>query len=392
MTLRSDLDVEAVLEQLVQIDSRNPDLSPESPGEGPVAEATAEILADLGLEVALHEVRPGRPNVIGILPGDDTLPTLALEAHLDTVPTPPGGIPVRREGRRLYGRGSCDTKGSLASMIGAVHRLAQRRGPRPTVLVVGAVDEEYVMKGAAALLEQLPPVDGVVVGEPTSLVPVRAHNGFIRLRAHVHGRPAHSSKAHLGVNAILGGARLLLALDEEVGTPLRDRPHPLTGPALLTATMIDGGIAPNVVPDHCGISLDRRLAPGERPETALAEIEAVLDRLRAEGHEVALDQPLIALPGLETPASDPFVAAIERAVQDALHRTQPAEGVTYSTDACYLNGHGGLPCVVMGPGSIDQAHTADEWVDLDEVIAGVDVYAALLELAAAADSPWRKTT
>ena len=389
MTSRSEFDAEAVLEHLVRIDSRNPELAPDSPGEGPVAEATAQMLADLGLEVSLHEVRPGRPNVIGILRGDDALPTIALEAHLDTVPTPEGGIQVRREGRKLYGRGSCDTKGSLASMMGAVHRMAQSGGPRPTVLVVGAVDEEYVMKGAAALLDQLPPVDGVVIGEPTSLVPVRAHNGFIRLRAHVHGRPAHSSKAHLGVNAIMAAARLLLELDEAVGIPLRDRNHPLTGPALLTATMIDGGVAPNVVPDHCGIWLDRRLAPGERPESALAEIETVLQRLRTKGHDVALDEPLIALPGLETPATDPFVTAIEEAVEASLHRSQPAEGVTYSTDACYLNGHGGLPCVVLGPGSIDQAHTADEWIDLDEVLAAVDVYTTLLNSAAAADSPWR---
>lgn len=388
MTDRSTFDPEAVLEQLVRIDSRNPELAPDSPGEGPMAEATAQLLEDLGLQVSLAEVRTGRPNVIGVLPGDDDLPTLALEAHLDTVPTPPGGIPVRVEGRRLHGRGACDTKGTLVSMIGAVQRLAASGGRRPTVLVVGAVDEEYVMQGAAALLDQLPPVDGVVVGEPTSLVPVRAHNGFIRVRAHVHGRPAHSSKAHLGENAILGASRVLLQLDDEVGAALRDRSHPLTGPALLTATMIEGGVAPNIVPDRCSIWLDRRLAPGEDPRQALAEIDAVFARRRDAGDRVELDEPLISLPGLETEPADPFVLAIERAVGAALGVPRTSEGVTYSTDACYLNGHGGIPCVVLGPGSIDQAHTADEWVDLDEVVRGVDVFHELLLAAADPGGPW----
>jgi acetylornithine deacetylase len=366
------IEPEALLERLVSIDSRNPELSPDSPGEGPVAEATAEVLEQIGMTATLHEVVPGRPNVIGVLAGDDALPSIVLEAHLDTVP---GIVPVRREGRRLYGRGTCDTKGSLVSMIGAVERLAAGSGPRPTVLVVGVADEEYVMKGAARLLDQLPEVGGVVVGEPTSLVPVRAHNGFIRVQARVEGVTAHSSKAHLGVNAILGAARAVAALEDELGGSLRERRHPLAGPALLTATMIEGGVAPNVVPDRCEVWLDRRLAPGERPEDALADIDRVLEGVRRGGDRVHLAEPIVALPGLETPADHPFVKAAEEATGRA------SEGVTYSTDACYLNGHGGLACVVLGPGSIDQAHTADEWIDLDEVVRCIDLYADLVRAA-----------
>lgn len=380
--MSSSLDVEALLERLVRIDSRNPELSADSPGERPLAEAVAEVLGGIGADVTLHEVIDGRPNVIGTLPGDDHLPTIVLEAHLDTVPTPPGGIEVRREGNRLYGRGSADTKGSLASMIAAAERLQQRSGPRPTVMIVGAADEEYVMKGARALLDDLPPIDGIVIGEPTSIVPIRAHNGFIRVRMQVRGVTAHSSKAFLGLNAIVAASRCVIALEDRLGAHLHDRHHPLTGPALLTSTMIEGGVAPNVVPDLCSVWLDRRLAPGERPEAALAEVEAILGELRRQGHQVELDEPLIALPGLETPADHPFVNATETAVGRVQGAAVVADGVTYSTDACYLNGFGDLPCVVLGPGSIDQAHTADEWIELDQVHQCVDVYDELFIAAA----------
>jgi acetylornithine deacetylase/succinyl-diaminopimelate desuccinylase-like protein len=380
---RSATETDELLRHLMAFDSRNPDLAPESPGERPLAEEVAVLLRERGLRTELHDAVGNRPNVVGVLPGTPGQPTVLFEAHLDTVPTPTGGIPVREEGRRLFGRGTCDTKGSLAAMIAAAGRLAELSGPRPTLVVAGVADEEYVMRGAAALPSQIPPVDGVVIGEPTSLAPVRAHNGFIRVRVQVGGRTAHSSKAHLGVNAIVHAARVVTALDDRLGERLRGRPHALTGPALLSPTMVSGGVAPNIVPDRCEVMFDRRLAPDESAAVALAEIDEVLDRLRADGVVVRLDEPIVALPGMETGQELPIVRAAEQAVADTLGRPVPAHGVTYSTDACFLSGTAGLPCVVLGPGSIDQAHTDDEWVDLDEVATAVDVYVALaLSLAA----------
>jgi acetylornithine deacetylase len=382
-------ETEAVLRRLMQFDSRNPDLAPDSPGERPLAEEVAALLRERGLETALHDAVGSRPNVVATLPGTPGEPTVLLEAHLDTVPTPAGGIPVRQEGRRLYGRGACDTKASLAAMIVAAGRLSEHTGPRPTVLVAGVADEEYVMRGAAVLAEQLPPVDAVVIGEPTSLAPVRAHNGFIRVRVQVGGRAAHSSKAHLGVNAIVQAAKVVTVLDSRLGERLRRKPHALTGPALLSPTMVSGGIAPNVVPDRCEVMFDRRLAPDESVAVALAEIEEVLGVLRDEGVSAHLDEPIVALPGMETLGETPVVRAAEEAVALVLGQHVGAQGVTYSTDACFLSGHAGLPCVVLGPGSIDQAHTDDEWVDLDEVATAADIYVAFVLALAAHTAPAR---
>lgn len=368
------LDTIELLEELVRIESVNPAMG--GSGERTIAEFLAGVLRDLGLEVATHEVLPGRPNVVGTLPGRTNTAVL-LEAHIDTVALPEGGLPVRRVGDRLIGRGACDTKGSGAAMVGALAALAADGDDRPTVIFAGAMDEEVAMLGSRALLDQLPPVHGAVIGEPTSLAPVRVHNGLARFRVVARGRSAHSSRADLGVNAISAAARAVVTLDELLPR-LRERAHPLTGPALLTAGVVKGGVAPNVVPDRCEILLDRRLAPGERSEEVMAEIDELLEGLRGRGDDVSRDEPYILLPAVETPANHPLIEAAEAAVADVLGRREVAGGVPYGTDGSNLSGLGGIPCVVLGPGSIDQAHSEDEWVPIHEVEQAVAIYAELV--------------
>ncbi|MGQ0669119.1 MAG: M20 family metallopeptidase [Actinomycetota bacterium] len=368
------LDAVELLEELVRIDSVNPAMG--GRGEGEVAAFLAGVLRDLGLEVETHDVAPGRPNVLATFPGRSDAAVL-FEAHLDTVALPDGGLPVHRESSRLVGRGACDTKGSCAAMVGALAALAGDGRDRPTVVFAGVVDEEAAMLGSLALLEQLPSVLGAVIGEPTALAPVRLHNGLARFRIVVRGRSAHTSRAHLGVNAISAAARTVVALDEELLPRLRARAHPLAGPALLTAAVVQGGVAPNIVPDRCEVLLDRRLAPGERSEDAMAEIDEVLEGLRGRGDHVLREEPYILLPAVETAEDDPIVLAAEAAVEHVLGRREAAGGVPYGTDGSNLSGLGGIPCVILGPGSIDQAHSEDEWVPIEEVKQAVAVYAEL---------------
>jgi acetylornithine deacetylase/succinyl-diaminopimelate desuccinylase-like protein len=270
------LDVVDLLEELVRIESVNPAMG--GSGEGSVASFLADILRGIGAEVSLDEVEPGRPNVIGVLPGTADSAIL-LEAHIDTVALPEDGLDVRREGDRVAGRGSCDTKSSCAAMVAALDALS-REPRRSTVVFAGAMDEEGAMLGSRALVERLPPVSGAVIGEPTSLAPVRVHNGLTRFRLRARGVSAHTSRAHLGVNAISAAARAITALDGELVPRLHGRSHPMAGPALLTVAVIHGGIAPNVVPERCEIVLDRRIAPGEAPEHAMKEIDEVLETVR----------------------------------------------------------------------------------------------------------------
>jgi acetylornithine deacetylase/succinyl-diaminopimelate desuccinylase-like protein len=365
--MSAPIDPVDLLEELLGIDSVNPAMG--GPGERVLAEHLAKILQDIGCRVSLLEgaSSPERPNLVAVLPGTMPRPTLLLEAHLDTVAQPRIPIKLRREGGRLYGRGACDTKGSIAAMVAALSRLISR-SDRPTVVFAGAADEEVAMTGARALLGQLPPVDAAIVGEPTSLSPVRVHNGMLRFRIVARGTAAHTSRAHLGVNAIAAAARAVLAIQDQLVPALQARPaHPLAGPALATAAVIRGGVAPNLVPEWCEVDVDRRLAPGEDPADALAEVDALLEPLRAAGDAIVREEPRILLPAVETPADHLLVRTVEATVTRVTGRSVTAGGVPYGTDASYLSGSGGIPCVILGPGSIDQAHTDDEWVPIREV-------------------------
>ena len=362
---------------LVAMPSVNPDLA-EGDGELPLMQRVADILSESGLDVRVQPVEGGRGNVLATLKG--TAPgTVVMEAHLDTVPMPiePCGPSLTRG--RIWGRGACDTKASVAAMLAAMRLLAADDRPRPTVLFAGVVDEEYVMRGAQELAGELADVDGVIVGEPTNLLPVRAHNGCVRFAIVVRGHTAHSSKAFLGRNALLDAARVMLALEEHVGQSLRSRPHVLTGPGLLTATEIVGGTAPNVVPDRCTVRFDRRTTPGESVPNVLAEIDAVLEMVCTEqGLDAVRVTPWLELPAVETEPGHRLVQMAEEACADVLRRDVSASGVPYCTDANVLSGLAQVPSVVLGPGSIDQAHAPVEWVAVDEIERAVTLYVDLI--------------
>ena len=378
--------VELLLE-LLAVDSVNPAMG--GRGERWIAELLAGVLEDIGCDVSqpVGAGSPDRPNLIATLPGAPDLPVLLLEAHLDTVAQPRVPIAVRREGDRIVGRGASDTKGSAAAMVAAMSRLATLPD-RPTVVFAGAADEEVAMDGSRALVEQLPPVDGAIVGEPTSLLPIRVHNGLMRFRIVARGKAAHTSRAHLGVNAVAAAARAVLAIQDELYPRLQARTHPLAGPALVTAAMIRGGVAPNLVPEWCELEVDRRTAPGEDPLVALEEIDELLGRLRSQGDDLTREEPTIVRAPLDTDPGHALVRLCEEVVGEALGREVTAGGAPYGTDAAFLAGLGGIPCVVLGPGSIDQAHTEDEWVPANEVIMASRIYEALVlrsaELAAGA--------
>ena len=368
------------LSELVAINSVNANLA-DGPGEQEIADYVAEATRALGADVEMHEVEPGRPNVLAHL--DRGQPrTLMLECHLDTVglaPMPDALNPRVQDGR-LYGRGSADPKGSLAAML-AVFEVAAADPTFPVNLwLAGSVDEEITMRGARELAERELVVDAVIVGEPTQLQPIIVHKGALRWRVRTTGVAAHSATPELGRNAIFDMQTVLGALRAGIEPGLAATTHAQLGPATWSVGTIQGGQAVNVVPDTCVIECDRRLLPGEDSTAILANVDRAVDEVRqADPHLcVERDPPFVEVPPMETAEGAPIVRAAMRALEVAGRDSTPA-AAAYATDASMLSTVAGLPAVVLGPGDIACAHTDNEWIDVEELEAAVGIYRGICE-------------
>ncbi|ASY61102.1 M20 family metallopeptidase [Sinorhizobium sp. CCBAU 05631] len=371
-------DTITLLQDLVKIESVNPSLSSKGGGEQRVAEYLERFCKDRNLPYELQHVAEGRSNLLTWVPGKDLNRRLLFVAHMDTVPTDNwASDPFSGEEKdgRVYGRGSCDTKGSLSAMLIALSSLGDRQ-PNATVVVAASIDEEYRKIGARSIALSGTSYDGAVVGEPTELELVVAHKGSVRWQIEVQGIPAHTSKPHLGVNAITGMAKVILALNEH-GQDLASRKQPLVSPPTLTVSLIEGGLELTTVPPSCRIWVDRRLVPGERPDQALQEVENILQALR-ERENISVRS---LLPALEDPAPDSAesskIAAVAAQACAEVAGTGNYIGVPYGTDASQLS-LAGIPCIVLGPGSIDRAHTNNEYVELDQLAKSVEIYRKIM--------------
>jgi acetylornithine deacetylase len=368
----------ALLESLVRIDSVNPSLDSAGGGEKAIGCFIADFCRDRKLEFKFQDVEGERRNLVAWVPGsgDDKL---LFVAHMDTVPVkgwkrdPFEPLTI---GNRLYGRGACDTKASLVAMLLALDSIRRER-PRATIVVAGSVDEEFQKKGARALGEIRPLFSGAVVGEPTDLEVVVAHKGSVRWQIETIGRAAHSSVPENGRNAIVAMAETVLAL-KKLGDDLRAKATPLTGAPSLTVSMIEGGTDICTVPPRCVISIDRRLVPGESAAQALLDVETLLRSVATKNADVLVRSilPAVEDPPVSGVASKPLAGIVHNACAQYAG-TGEFRGVPYGTDASLLSA-AGIPCIIVGPGSIEQAHTVDEFVDLSQLDKAFDIYRSVM--------------
>jgi acetylornithine deacetylase/succinyl-diaminopimelate desuccinylase family protein len=376
-----------MLVDLVRVRSQNP-----GEDEREAAAYVAGRCRALGLETTVTDAMPSRPNVVARLQGARSGPTAVLNTHLDTVPAsdgwtvdPFGG--VTRDGR-VYGLGSGDAKGQVVAMLGAIGALVATRTPLAGEIVLTAVaDEEFGSRGSREVVKGLA-ADYAVIGEPTRLRVGIAHRGSVRPRIVVHGRSAHSSTPKLGVNAIFKMRKVLEALEAYVDA-LDARRHPLIGPPSGTVTLIKGGHKESAVPDRCEIVLDRRMVPGESQEQVVADIEALLRRVAGSDPELRVGiegyMPTSGPPS-ETPRDARIVGAAVEAVREATGRAAEVYGAGFGCDMTHFRAIG-AEAVILGPGDIDRAHTADEYLGIDELTDGARVYAALLRRLLAEPHP-----
>jgi acetylornithine deacetylase len=368
-------DVIGLLSELVAIPSVNPMGRPLSGAEFLETRLTDYLearLGGLGVACRRQPVSPGRDNLLAWYEAPGSRRTILFDVHQDTVPT--DGMTIAPfvpavTGGRLSGRGACDVKGSLAAMLAAFARLVRERPTgSASVLLACTVDEEFTHTGSSQLAVTDHGADLAIVAEPTLLNLVHCHKGALRWKIRTLGRACHSSTPHLGVNAIYRMGRVLEVLDSYAAALSRAKPDPILGPPSLSVGRIEGGQSVNVVPDWCEIEVDRRVLPGEQPARCLEQVSDALAGL--EGIE--LGQPWVNLPPL-APQSSRWLEPLRDAVAGATGRRPEVLGVPFGTDAGPLNA-AGLPCVVFGPGDIAQAHTKDEWIDLDQVRLAAEAY------------------
>lgn len=379
------LDLVQTLSDLIAIPSVNP---MGRPLDGPeyyeerVTDYLQGLFERLGLPWQRQQVLPRRENIIARLDGTVSPEAggeiIMLEAHQDTVPVDGMTIdpwkPQVRDGR-IYGRGACDIKGGMTAMLGAFARLAEERpAPRPTVIMACTVNEEYGYSGASELpklwgggaggiVPRQP--DAAIVAEPTGLNVVVAHKGAVRWKCRTHGVAAHSSQPERGENAIYRMAAVIAALERYAGElPRFVAAHPLCGSATLSVGLIQGGLSVNTVPDVCTIEIDRRALPGEDAEAAYQHVLTWLgDQPGAAGAEH--ERPYLLGMSLSDRDNGAVADRLVAVTQRLFGRGEKI-GVPFGTNASRISA-AGVPTVVFGPGSIDQAHTVDEWLSLAEL-------------------------
>jgi acetylornithine deacetylase/succinyl-diaminopimelate desuccinylase family protein len=357
-----------LLGDLIRIPSVNPEGEPgvDEPGEARLAVALEGVLREMGAEVWLREVMDGRPNVVARFPSDrPDKPRLLLAPHTDTVSVlgmtiPPFSGEIR-DGK-VWGRGASDTKGPMAAMLCALARLKDRI---PTlgyeIWFAGLMGEESGQFGAKALASE-EKFDFVIAAEPTDLKTVQAHKGSLWVTLSAHGKAVHASAPERGENAIYKMTEAIESIRRLVNPELSKKEHPMLGRSTLSVGTIWGGVKTNVVPDHCEATIDIRLIPEEDPLRIINLIQ-----IAASGIEVAHH-------GSSPLYTDPSHSLIQKL--SSLGATPV--GAPWFCDAAVFAAKG-MPAVALGPGSIAQAHTADEFISVKDLEEGADFFTTFLE-------------
>lgn len=402
---RTDIDIALLTRQLIQLASVNP-MGGKYDGsicfEWRVTDYLEVLLRHWGMLTERQEVhpatgdQPARENLLATFPDAAGSPVsagpgpiLLYEVHQDTVPVT--GMTIDpfagtiADGR-VAGRGACDIKGGMASMLVAMARLAELPADRrPPVVLACTVNEEHGFSGAAEVTRRFQTGDSAilprapqwaVVAEPTLLQVVVAHKGTVRWLCHTHGSAAHSSAPEKGHNAIYDMAHLLGALKDYAThvVPQLQR-HPLLGHPTLSVGIIRGGVSVNTVPDQCTIEVDRRVLPAESPEEVHAHAATYLREHLPAHVQLEIAPPHLVAGGLTNANNTTLADTLARTAQSCGHASHSI-GVPYGTDAAVF-ARAGVPTVVFGPGDIAQAHTADEWVAIDQLKAAAKIYAEL---------------
>lgn len=367
-------DAEKLVSQLIQIPSENP-----GGNEEDIAEFVNEKMEEIGLNVRKILSKPRRPNVVGQYYRRDKKPVLMLNGHLDTVPIgnrdlwsidPIGGIV--KEGK-VYGRGSSDMKGGLASMIIAAKALKELDiSLHGNLILAMVVDEEITGMGTRDLLKKGIRADSAIVCEGTNLKVHNSHKGILNFEITVHGKSAHASIPHQGINSIYRMSKICLSLEKCQRNYMKkyvDQEHPT-----ISVGTIQGGIKTNVVPNSCVITVDRRVLPGEVVDKIKEDIDLIISEVKNEEPDfnVTVTETLYAEPSI-TSENKRIMTLIKNALED-FNLEFKLTNYPATCDMRYLRNHAKIPTAIFGPGKLELAHIEDEYVEIEQVVNAAKIY------------------
>ncbi len=342
-------------------------------GESRVAEYLAGWFRARGVEAEVEELSTGRANMLVRLKGSDSSGRYLFCGHLDTVDVDGMENPFNAELRegRIYGRGACDDKGPLASICVAAAELAKSGELKCDIDILASSGEEYDMRGAAAYASKYgDSLAGAVFAEPTEFDIIYAHKGVSRLAVIVPGVSVHSSMPEKGDNALYNAAEVLLAIRDFAEQKKGQEPHELLGTEAVVPTIINGGQQINIVPDRCEINVDWRTLPGRSPADSAAELGKYLRKVVRDDIEIEV-MPSGAV-AIESDKGSDMIQRLSKAANEVAGRGETVVA-GFATDGSAF-AHLDVPLAVIGPGSAAQAHRVDEYIEIEQLEVGVEVF------------------
>lgn len=376
------VEIEKIAAEMVRI----PSYSFMEDQEKEIASYIQDFFEREGIESEMTEIRPGRYNVLAKLTGTGGGKSLVLSGHIDTVPPydMEDAFSGRIEGGKLYGRGAVDMKGADCAMMIALAAIKRSGLPHSgDIYFAGVADEEEQGRGTEYLIDHWPEADAFVVGEPTEMKVCLGHKGLEWIDVDIMGKKVHGGHKDEGVNAIQMAALFIHHIYENYVPVLNQREYPVLGTPTINVGKITGGDQPSTVPDVCRIRLDRRCVPTETIEQVYDELEKIACDIRKthpEFRAVIRD----TFEGQNLLRHEPFLldekADVVRSIRTALDIAGSAYEISAFpawSDAGFVRGYTKSDCLIMGPGRLEVAHSAEEYIEIDDILKAAFVYGAM---------------
>ena len=359
--------------------------SDEQVGEKEICFFLFDYLKALGFSVEIQDVLHNRPNIIARINGDSNGESLMFNGHLDTVPI--GNIenwesepfkPVIKN-NKLFGRGSTDMKGAIASIIIAMKKFIEANEKFDgEIIFVGVMGEETEGLGSEKIIEQGIRANMAIVGEPSDGNIYRAHKGTLWFNLKTYGISEHSSQIKTTSNNAIQNMAFFIDEIGKMNSEL-EKINSFVGHPTINIGKITGGIKQNIIPDECVISVDRRLLPNEDHNVVINNITKRLKHLEERDNRLKFDINIKMIrEGTEISESEKIVSVVNNAIKLVLKTNPDISGMQATTDMSILVNKGNIPTVIYGPGYIKQAHTDNEFIELSQLVDSSKVYATIL--------------